>query len=133
MTNEEYSLIIKKILNLNSKEEIDKYEELISKDMYCSFQYAKFLNKRFEKGEEAISKSSKLSFLYAKEIIKDRFIEGENEIFSNIDITYEYIVHFLKKPIEKAHIRLLNSRLQKDYIEFLNKNNYEDLTLEYLI
>jgi hypothetical protein len=133
MTDEEFFLLLKKIKTTSDFDEIHKYEDMIAKDMYCSFQYAKSLNRRFEKGEKTISQSSKLSFLYAKEILKERFTDGEQEIFSNIDLTYEYVTSFIKKPIEEVHIKLLNSKWQKDYLIFLNENGYEDMTLEYLI
>ena len=133
MTNEEFFFILKKINSSSDSKEIEKYEKIISSDMYCSFQYAKLLNSRFEKGEKTISKSAKLSLLYAKEILENRFLEGEKEIFQNIDLTYEYIINLVKKPIQEVHVKLLNSKWRKDYIIFLNENGYEDMTLEYLI
>jgi hypothetical protein len=133
MQNEEYYLLLKKIQKTTDQDEIDKYENLISKDMYCAYQYAVHTKKRFLKGEKEISKSASLSFLYAKEIIRDRFLEGEREIFKDINMCYDYVTNVVKKPINEVHVELLNSKLEKKYADFLINNGHKELVLEYLI
>lgn len=58
----------------------EKGEQAISTDSKHSFDYARLLECPFPLGENSISKDAQLSFKYANEILKERFIKGEEAI-----------------------------------------------------
>ncbi len=83
------------------KGRFEQGEEVISKDDYYSYYYAKDALKplgidRFEKGEEAISKSTEYSYLYALNVLKGRFVKGEEAISKSAYFSYNYALYVLK-------------------------------------
>jgi hypothetical protein len=66
------------------KERFVLAEKNISKDPSWSYSYATGILKcRFIEAENRISESPYWSYLYAKDVIKGRFIEGEESISDN--------------------------------------------------
>jgi len=107
----------------NSGKRIPKLEPTISKDVYFSYHYAKYVIEGiFELGEPAICKDACWSYWYATDVIKDRFIIGEPAISQDAFYSYWYALDIIKGKLpDFMHNQMIlnNNEYTKQYIEFI--------------
>ena len=116
----------KKIANHKGPKPLDrtaaeKLETVIAKSANFSMKYAEnILKHRFIKGEDIISTSAPSSYIYAKLILGSRFRKGEDAIADDIYYSYQYAVHVLKGRFEKGEAKIKGSTYWEDYCAFIN-------------
>jgi hypothetical protein len=92
---------------------------------YEALQISKSLKKRSSKLEKLIIESSQLCFDYAREVLRGRFLEGEEIISSDSFHSFMYAKYVLNGPFHLGHSIIFNSFYKKDYIDFLKSINYD--------
>lgn len=86
-----------------SKEEIKKLEDIISKDPYYSYLYAREVIKGpWKEGEDSISKDTQSAVLYMGHVIKGRWEKGEDAIAKDAQEAYFYAKDVIKGRFLKA-------------------------------
>lgn len=94
----DYGESIKHLIGRNYNQNFYPIIHIIKKSTKWSFMYARDIIKgRWISGEEAIAKSSYYSYFYAKEIVKGRWSEGERAIMANNTHWHWYIDDVLKR------------------------------------
>ena len=75
--------------------------------------------------EDVISTNSYFSYLYARDVIKNRFIEGEKSIATDLECSYYYAHDVLKGPFHLGHPIIFKSYYKNDYLYFLKYIKYD--------
>lgn len=94
-----------------------EYEAAIIQDPRYAYLYAcDVLRSRWLLGEEVIAQDPKYAFLYAKYVIHGRFSEGEAAIATNAEWAYRYAVEILSSRFHKAESIILRSDCSEKYM-----------------
>ena len=84
---------------LATKRPFKEAEDIIAKDTYYAYAYAKnVLNKPWPKGEDAIAQTSLYAIGYAMGILMKRFPKGEEAIARSPDRSLQYALYVLHGP-----------------------------------
>jgi hypothetical protein len=94
-------------------------ETAIASNAGYSYSYANIVLKktRFELGEVSIAANANYSYSYAKFVLCNRFIPGENILFSNIDYLFRYVTDVPNIPFNIVEV-VLKSKYKDDYINW---------------
>jgi hypothetical protein len=86
-------------------------------------------NKRITKLENIIASSSYYSYMYARDVVKNRFEEGEKEISTASNWSFGYAKNIIKAPFPLGHPAIFNSESSRsnysDFLENLEFSNYK--------
>ncbi|MEM4511424.1 MAG: hypothetical protein QXD25_01275 [Nanopusillaceae archaeon] len=103
----------------------DELEEVIVKDPWLSYKYARdILKGPFPKGEDTMAQDPECSYLYAKDVIKGPFPKGEDTIAKNPWNSYNYALNILKGPFPKREDTIAQD---SEYSYLYAKNIIKDL------
>jgi hypothetical protein len=82
-------------------------------------------NKRIPELENIIASSSYYSYKYARDVLKNRFKEGEKEISTAGNWSFGYAKNIIKAPFPLGHPAIFNSEWKNEYLGFLKEIDYD--------